>query len=466
MKESLKSLLLASLTGLLIVLVGVLWFEPAQGNATPKETEKVYPISDVSYLIDVEFVNIIADGDQIKTFFYDVADLFSRLKPQLAVSLLNLNDAEEIDVQAYYAARRSNSIEFCLNDRLSTTTLLSVLSNSDILFTPKVDHLKSIMISADGIVFFRGDDGYYTLKNQPIFTDITEYLDYLDIADDIVYSTVYEQFNIELSDAVRYDTLLPTAIETDFKPIAVNFETTADNESAVLLLANRVFGSRLNFVRRFFDVNNSIVMLYGYGEQALKVSTDGMLTVSNKINQRNATEANLLTDLKLAIDTIADYNLVADRLYLESVELIDKDGIAGYTFSFGYKINGYQVHSIAGFSGIQIDIVGGQVQLYKRLHKSYAQTLQTDEVVQTLPIFAIVNKQSNYDRIIANYINNHPDFLVDGRSFVKILASLENFKMLYIDTGDRLIPAYSFTVENVRYYFDATNFSLIEEEIS
>ncbi len=464
MKESVKSFLLAVLTGLLIVLVGILWFEPTQENIAPQETEKVYPISDVSYLINVESVNIVTDNDQIKTFFYDVANLFSRLKPQLAVSLLNLNDAEEIDAENYYAARRSNSIEFCLYNDLSTTTVLSILNNSDILFDPKIEHLDTILVTAEGTLFFSGDDSYFALVSEPIFSNIVEYLAYLDIDDDIVYSTVAEQFNIDSDIIVATNTLLPTAINNDFKPIEINFETTADSESDVLLLANRVFGSRLNFVRRFFDVNNSVVMLYGYGEQALKISTDGTLTVNQKINRQAMTDVNLLNDLKLAVDIIANYNLKDIQLYLKSIELIERDDIAGYTFNFGYKMNGYQVYSVSDIAGVQVDIIGGQFQSYRRNCKRYAATRQIAEITQTLPILAIVNKQSNYDTIIANYAKNHPDFLADNRAFMNILANLANFKMLYIDDGKQLLPAYCFDIENTRYYFDAINYSLIAEE--
>ncbi len=466
MKETVKSFLLVALTGLLVFLVGVLWFEPERQGEVSQEPQAVYPIGDVSYLIDVESVNIVSDNGQIKTFFYDVANLFSRLKSQIASNMLNLNDSVAISADDYYAAQASNSIEFCLRRNLSTKAVLSILNNSDIIFAPKIDHLYSILLTADGQIYFSGDGVYFKLQNSSPISDIADYLSYLNLANKIVYTTVDKQFNIDQNIVIAERTLLPTAVKADFKPLAVDFETTAGDEAGILKIASRVFGSRLNFVRRFIDVNGSIVMLYGYGEQAMKIGADGTLIVNQKINRRNIAEPNLLKDLKLAVDIIANYSQTVDGLYLKSVALIERDGVTGYAFDFGYRLNGYQVNGLTGLSGAQVEIIGGQLQFLKRHCKRYVSTLPTAKTEQTLPIFAIINKQSNYDAIIEDYAQNHANFVVDERAFMQILANLANFKLLYVDDGNRLLAAYSFDIEDNRYYFDANNFTLIAKEVN
>ncbi len=460
MKESFKSFLLVALTGLLVVLVGILWFEPSKADSAAKDQKIVSPISDVSYLIDVESVNIVTDNDQIKTFFYDVGNLFKSLKPRLASSLLNIEDSTPISRADYYAARGRNSVEFCLPAQLPTQALLSIINNSDILFKPRVDFINTLLVSGDGAIFFSGDGAYYALNNPPI-ADIDGYLPYLDLSDEVVYSTIDQQLNLAPNGVAQ--TLLPTAIATDFKPLQVAPETTAADESAVLLLADKVFGSRLNFVRRFFDVNNSVVMLYGYGEQALKISKDGVLTVSQKINPQIADEANLLKDFKLAVDSINNYNQIGDNLFLKSVTVLERDGLAGYQFSFGYKVNGYQVVEVNQPAAVQIDIVAGQMQLYRRHCKRYGAVVDSEAPAQTLPILAIVNQQSNYDLIVANYVKKHGEIWRDQAKFMQILAQLTNFSMRYVDRGSRLEPAYCFDIAEHRYYFSAEDFSLIEE---
>ncbi len=465
MKETFKSIALVSLTCLLVVLVGALWFEPAQGDSAPQQKKKVYTVSDVSYLIDVESVNVISGNDQIKTFFYDVGNTFKNLKPIIANNLMYINDSVEISRDAYYAARGSNSVEFQMRGELSSKALLSIISNSDILFKPKIERVAKILVTADSAIYFSDGSKYFQLTAEPLGIDVAGYLSSLALRSEVVYSTIDQQLSIEQSTVNGEATLLPTAIEKDFKPVKVYLETTPQKEEEVLLLASRVFGSRLNFVRRFFDVNGSVVMLYGYGEQALKIANDGMLTVNQKINRQTEREANLLKDIKLALDVIADYNQDITQIYLKSAEYIKDGENSGYTFNFGYKINGYDVYNDAGVAGIKVKIVSGQLQYYRRHYKHFSELAETREVVQTLPILAIMNNQENYDRIVQNYMTKHPGYSNDSASFTQILAKIANFKMLYVDRGTLLVPAYRFDIEDFRYYFNAYDFSLVEEEV-
>ncbi len=464
MKEIFKSIALVSLTCLLVVLVGVLWFEPDQGDSAPQEQKKVYAVSDVSYLIDVESVNVVSENDQIKTFFYDVGNIYRNLKPIIANNLMYVNDSVEISRDVYYAARGSNSVEFLMRQGLSSWVLLSIISNSDILFKPKVEQIRKILVTADGAIFFSDGTKYFQLTAEPLGIDVAGYLSSLALRGEVVYSTIAQQLSIEQINPSGEITLLPTALEKDFKPVKVSLETTPQREEKVLLLASRVFGSRLNFVRRFFDVNGSVVMLYGYGEQALKVSSDGMITVNQKINLQTSREANLLKDAKLALDIIANYNQSITQIYLKSVTPIKNGKITGYTFDFGYKVNGYDVHSGSKVAGIKIEIVGGQLQYYRCHYKRSLEVVGMQEVAQTLPILAIMNNQENYDTIVRNYTIKHSEFISDEASFMQILAKIANFKLLYVDKGVLLVPTYRFDIEDYRYYFDAYDFSLIEVE--
>ncbi len=465
MKETFKSIALIILTCLLVVLVGVLWFEPTQSDTAPEKQKKLYTVSDVSYLIDIESVNVISENDQIKTFFYDVGNIFHNLKPVIANNLMFINDSVEIARDAYYTARDIHSVEFVIRRGLSARALLSIISNSDILFKPKVEHIRKILVTADGAIYFSDGDKYFQLTEKPLGIDVAGYLSSLALRGEVVYSTINQQLSIEQSATEGEATLLPTAIEKDFKPIKAYIETRPQSREEVLLLASRVFGSRINFVRRFYDINGSIVMLYGYGELALKISDNGTQTVNQKINRQISRDANLLKDIKFALDIIADYNQDITRIYLKSATRIDDGDLTGYAFKFGYKVNRYDVHSSSGMAGINIEIVGGQLRYYQRDYKRFSEIVEISESEQTLPILAIMNNQSNYDRIVQNYMKKHPDIINDESLFMQILAKIANFKLLYVDKETLFIPAYRFDIEDHRYYINAYDFSLIEEEV-
>ncbi len=465
MKEIFKSIALISLTCLLVVLVGVLWFEPAQGDSALQEQKKVYTVSDVSYLIDVESVNIMTENDQIKTFFYDVGNIFQKLKPIIANNLMYINDSVEISAAEYYAARGRYSVEFQMRSELSSRALLTIISNSDILFKPKVDHVAKILVTAESAIYLSDGTVYYKLTAEPLGIDIDGYIASLALKNEVVYKTIDQQLSVEQNDENKALTLLPTALEEDFKPVKVYLETTPQNEEDVLLIASSVFGSQLSFVRRFYDVNGSLVMMYGYGEKALKISNNGTLTVNQKINNQISREANLLKDIKLALDVLADYNKDTGQIYLKSATPFKEDELTGYDFNFGYKINRYDVYNKVGVAGINIKVIGGQLQYYKRDYKRFLEVVSTPEVAQTLPILAIMNMQTNYDKIVQNYMINNPNFSDDDTTIAQILAKISNFKLLYVDKGSLFVPAYRFDIEDDRYYFNAYDFSLIEEEV-
>ncbi len=464
MKESVKSFIMVSLTGLLIILIGTLWFEPVRGSELPKDTIKVSPVTDVSYLIDVASVNI-ADDDQIKTFFCDVGNLFSYLKPYIVSSMMNMNQAVEVSGEQYYAAQSGHSAEFILRKGISTEVFLAVSSNSDIIFEPREENISAIVVNDKNQLFFRAENRYYQLENNDLPSDCGAQIANLDIKDALVYNTIEKQLKIE-SDRPDFErVLLPSAVATDFNAVEVNSEVELKSEASLLRIADKVFASRINFVRRFFDVNGSVVMLYGYGERALKVSPDGTVIVEQKIDTHKVADANMLKDIKLAYDIVRSYGEQPQKLYLKSVLAISKEDIAGYLFEFGYKINDYDVIDLNDLSGVSVEVVGGQLASYKRHCKVFSKLLDNVAPLQTLPIFSIMNNQTNYDVILADYAQSHPDFINDERAFVQILRSISAFKMIYLDGGDRLAPAYCLAVDENEYYFDARDFSLIEKDV-
>lgn len=465
MKESVKSFILVSLTGLLIVLIGTLWFEPVRGDEIPKNKTEGSPVVDVSYLIDISSVNV-TDDDQIKTFFYDVGNLFNYLKPYIVNSMMNMNQAEEITAEQYYAKQSGRSVEFIMREDISTRAFLSVASNSDILFEPKDNAVRAIAINDERQFFFRSETAYYQLTQATLPSDCSARIASLDIKDAVVYNTIEKQLKIESSQSNPKRVLLPSAVVPAFAPIKVFADPILQKEQNILLIADKVFGSRINFVRRFFDVNGSVVMLYGYGERALKISPDGSVIVEQKIDTRKVAAPDVLKDFKSAYDVVQSYGDSEQKLYLRAVVSIEKESIAGYLFDFGYKVNDYDVIDLMGVSGVQVEVVGGQVVSYERNYKLFFSKVDNVESAQTLPILSIMNNQSNYDNILSDYTLAHPEFVNDEQAFVEILCSISTFKMVYLDGGDHLIPAYCLTLDNNEYYFDATDFSMIKASVN
>ncbi len=464
MKESVKSFIMVSLTGLLIVLIGTLWFEPVRGYELPKDTTKVSPVTDVSYLIDVASVNIV-DGDQIKTFFCDVGNLFNYLKPYIVSSMMNMNQALAISGEQYYAAQSGHSAEFIMRKGVTSELFLEVGSNSDIIFKPRESAISAIVVNDKNQLFFRAQDRYYQLENNDLPRDCGVQIANLDIDDAVVYNTIEKQLKIESNRPKLESVLLPSAVVADFTPVKVISEVDLQREEHILAIADKVFGSRINFVRRFFDVNGSVVMLYGYGERALKVSPDGTVIVEQKIDADKVEDANLLKDIKLAYDIVNSYGEQSQNLYLKSVSAISKDDIAGFSFDFGYKINDYDVISFDAISGVRVEVVGGQLSSYKRHYKAFYARVDNVAPMQTLPIFSIMNNQANYDVILADFAAAHPDFINDERAFMQILTAISGFKMVYIDRLESLVPAYCLAIDESKYYFDARDFSLIEKDV-
>lgn len=463
MRETIKTIVIFILCGTTVVLLANLWWLPIEQNAIIADNDATLSISDVSYLIDINTVNYNFDDGRIVTFFYDKFKTFQIYKSQIALALLKVNEAEPIEKAVYDTNRTAASIEFNFKDDFDARSFITIINSQAIPFEPRLSSIKSILLSnLDTKALFVSDgQNYYKISTSSFDWNIQNTLAQIEPSASVPYTSIVNRLSIQGDKKwPAHDVLIPTGRIDQFDPIICANETIPNESTQVNILASKVFGSRLGFVQRVTDVNDAVVMIYGYGEQALKITPDGRMEYSKKIDKDHVKSADLIDDITAAVARIAWLNFDISELYLSSVKTIKVDGITGFNFQFGYRLNDYRILNNQYPAGVVVDVVGGQVKLIKRNVKHYSQIAKQFTTPSNDPFYTIINNEINFNQhFMADYYSETPELAKQTNAYIDVIANIDGFSIAYLDEGTQyLTPVYIISLGKYNYYFDLTTY--------
>jgi regulatory protein YycH of two-component signal transduction system YycFG len=246
--------------------------------------------------------------------------------------------------------------------------------------------------------------------------------------------------------------------------IYVKNEININNEAQLESIAKGFFGRDIDYVRKIEENDGSVIYIYN-NEKVLKISSDGLLTYYNSLNN-TVTERNLYKSLQTAVDFISLHIGWPDDAYIYSIEEIEVDGSLGYRLTFDYRIGGKAVVINEGriSNPIEIEVFNDEVKQYTRFIRDVDKNrLMSIDMRPILPPDEIISMTENYYMIKENYkrqmgIDNGG--VDEGKLKDKIKSSINDIYIAYYDPcyknmGQRLMSVWVIVIEDTDYIFDA-----------
>ncbi len=411
-------LIILSISAAFLMLL--LWYNPPKKAYNLIGQEPKLAVEDFTSLIEIDIV-LLSNQSGKQVYYDDIGDFFADSAHKLGKGLTKTEQITAISKADYQKMYRGNFIEYSFLNPLSSRQFAEILSgekqNEDYPFV-KIDKL---LINEDlsNYIYIENDNQYFMVESEH-FSEIN----FAKVA--TIKGVEAEKIN---------GIYLPSEPLYSFKVIDVTPKIDLDDEREVKILARKIFSSQLDFVQELIDVYGAKVMLYGYGEKALRISPEGKVYYRQNIDARAKSKPDFLTDLSLALGIINKLIVNQQNLYLSDVRFVDENGASGFKFHFSYRINDYLVTNAKNDTGISVTILDGQL-------KSIDYYLMESKAMQL--------KSAK-------------------RSVIKIveesgLAGIQSVQALYVQTGNSLLPAYCLASNDKLFYYNALDYSLLYQE--
>lgn len=474
-KEQLKSFGLVSMFGLCVLLVSQIWSDISldifsyskPGNSV--EFEKVQ----ISQVISPQGYIFNFGGNSHTVNFSDKYQVWQQAKPTLIEFFKNENEIVEIDKSDWEELNTYPSIQFEFPYQITSDLFVNLVEES-IIKAALLEPFDKLLISLnDKETVYLGNsetNQYYSIKGSAFTDDLGALFSYVENSESTIYHTVEDHYGlknilgVESTIFEENRNLMPRYQITDIPVVKVKKEIDIadDSEENIALIqeyANRAFDGRFDFVNRLQDADGSVVFLYGYGERALKIGSNGELEYKEKLDENEAGPTlNVKDSLKVAVDFINNFGGVPQGLYLTSLEETKSASNRGYKFTFSYRVQGLPVVNsrLVSGSAIEVEVYGTQVLSFKRLIRKYTKLADIpDEMVQQFTIDDVFSM--NFNQIHDDYqkTENEP---FDKNKIYQILQRIDDIEIVYFAdvtrNSERLIPAWHIEIGSNEYYFN------------
>jgi regulatory protein YycH of two-component signal transduction system YycFG len=458
-KEKIKTIFLAMLFVLSVLLTQRLWIIIPSSEIFAKEIDNA---------VEEEF-NIYAEilspqsyvynfgGGYHTILFTDPNDTWSEVVRMIDDFTEKGFTYETLNMEQWQDANEYKSVKLRFSFPVPLELFYSDFGSWDIgEKLSDIDNL--IMPTTDGNVIYIADKSkgiYLKLKGEHIVGDIASKIDEVEALPHTDYFKTEDILGIET------DILLPINFEEGIPTAEVATEMDVSDKAQITAMAGRIFGETFDFVKKIEETDGSVFYISSYGEKVLKIQSDGLLEYTEKLEkQGQPLTVTLIESLSRSVAFVKNHGGWPAGAYLAGSEGIEKSGVKGYRFYFGYKINGYQVLTGEGVGAISVDVYGNDVAYYKRrvfrekMNIQFQEEISYDSII--LPQKAI---DRNLREIAAAYIVDNDletENISRDQLLFDIIRSIDSIQILYyLDEGvdmEKLNPVWRIAIENRVYY--------------
>lgn len=250
-----------------------------------------------------------------------------------------------------------------------------------------------------------------------------------------------------------------------FVRVADELTVSELSEQTLKQYVGKAFGYRNDFLKKIEDIDGSLVYLYGYGDKALKIGADGVITYKKRYEKQLSNEAYTLREgIAVAVSELQNYGALPEDYYLSGYkETKDKDGNLVKQFTFNYEMENLPLYLEEDSTGqpMVVEITGKQVTGVKRKLSKYLRTFSVgeiwDEPMAVLDLFEL-----NYDVISKNFaksdykpVEPQTVSLEENQNFAfEMLQSIEAVDLVYYGNAQKsesLVPAWRVKVGSHQY---------------
>lgn len=486
-REMIKNIMLLSLFGLCVALTGLILVDVSTGNVISSSVVdgKLNAITDVESVFSPQsYLVSFGGGLHTGVFSEDIRDIvWDESKVNLKV-YLQTGAYRKISSDEWSKAVNSRSFRLVFPFDYKVENIYQILG-----VPVKQSELSSIEVNtlivpaSESTQMFLGNErtgNFYVLDgpersnefrisgviNNIELSNITEYMRLEDIYSLRKFVTT-EDGEID-PNFVENSILAPsTAIEE--RPIVkvIKEVETGESKSDSLDLrsyAVKAFGNDFDFVKKVRDIDDSIIYMYGYGEKALRLGSDGSIEYKAKLSGSSSKETDFLSDLSTAMESAKKYGEVVSNMYLSDYEKYESGKSIVRVFYFNYRIKELNVYTLGQQSGnaYKIEITDGKTTLISKNIRKYIGTEESRNTGDALRIEEVINQ--NADLVLNNYIRDN-DLVLDSENryfyIYKMLQDINELDLGYFvdpkTTSTELVPIWKIKISDTMYCFDLYN---------
>ncbi len=220
-------------------------------------------------------------------------------------------------------------------------------------------------------------------------------------------------------------------------------------------MAETLFGSTFDFVRRITDSYGNVTYMYGYGQKTFYASVAGSYEYNTEAGEGAVTD--LFTDLDSAVLFLADLggldNVSGSGLALSGYEESGSGRAKQRTFVFSQTLGGVRIEGESG-PAASVTLTGGQVTAATRNMVYPARDPSGGRPVNTAEAANVVASNANH---IYNILNNDTLTIASDEAFDGAVRAAVTLVPGYFASpkDSSLIPCWTLTTENgTRFFFD------------
>lgn len=463
--ERIKSTLMLALSLVTILLVTVTWNIDFKNNDLDSIKINSVEIDDVHNLISPFKVQINLGGDKWASFFHDLNGFFEVNVKTISDAIIQSDKSYEISKEEYIKLMNKKSVEFSFKNPIKTEYLLSIINNKMLDIKFPLDKVDKILLVYDDSksIYLKNDERIIKIDNEFKIYDFDEL--FIDLANQqyISYQRLSQRFLIPNDENIVVPKGKVPAIPIQYTQEIFNSKDIKINEilrfEKVRKISEKIFGSRMNFVRTAVGSNDTILQIYGYGKSVMEISSDGSLIYTESINSQKISK-NVLEDLKLAKYWLNRINLPED-VVLSDIEVVDTSTKKGHIFKF-YRIIDLMSSLNKNFEElIEVQILNSRIA-YMKLNIS--DIVRKNIEMENISINSFTNEQlydmldskENYDRFYMDYIEDSKKLEGEGNGIApqNLLSQINNFNIVYYKLNNEYRPAFLIGIGKRFYMID------------
>lgn len=479
-KERFKTVLLILLILSSLLLTRVNLFNGLISEAQSEETEVAS--TKLSTYINPQSYSVSFGGlSYTKVYDLDLQEsIWSEVRPFILSTFVNYESVEQITEKDYTKAFTENSLLIKMPFSLSISEFYSIFSDG--VLGDEIANIKprEYLIREGNVrslyLFDEDNNKYYLLKHKTMKHDVGALIEVIKAQEPVEYRKVNDRYSLPNILDETYNTLNYVLIPVQYNSItsAIRVQNEVRTEDAffnqdISAFTNAVFGTRLDFVKKLKDVNNSIVLMYGYGDKSLTVTQSGEIIYRRKFDAKFSEKINFVKAFSLAAGKLEGFGAMPEGIYLAEYKYDTETST--YTFYFNYKLNQLAVARLFPKDyPITIAVREGQVVSLDKNVKSFAGAYILDgkpvDRLATIDdcIYNNMVELSVYylqDRGITNPTSSVFD------QYYPMISEIKSIELTYIEQKTNegvtfMQPAWQLRISDRIYLFNAYDSKLIK----
>lgn len=480
-KEQLKSILLIVLIASSLFLTQINLFDGLIISEGISEDLEVSSTKLSTYINPQSY--FVGFGGLSYTRIYDNAlqdNIWSEVRPFILSSFLNYESVDEISRDDYIRAFSEGSLLIRMPIELSVERYYSLFSESILSTEIRSIYPKEYLMREGNVrslfVFDEKNDKYYLIKHKTLHHDIAAVIETIKSEGWIEYRKISDRFSLSSTVSDEYDKknyeLIPYLYDFVVAPISFENEVRLDDayfSKDISSISSAIFGRNLNFVKRLKDINDSIILMYGYGDKSLTVTNEGMISYRSKFDPSKSEVIDFNKALALATGKLENFGALPDGIFLAAYEELPQSG--AFKFYFNYKLNAFAMaeESVLDLP-IMVEVRGNQVVALDKRMKIFAGEVVAEKYMRSERLVTIDDCiTNNFLEVSIYYLqdNNIYSSAQDTISYYfPIRSEIKSIDLRYNVENDAslqyMIPVWQVVISDRTYLFNAYDGELIK----